>query len=98
VYFGVAKIIFDWDANTTSDQREMHNLVESVRKKFKVAALSIQDSQGIPVGVAITALAYDENELNKKIDAMTEHCENFGIGRVSWDRALVDHIDVVDGD
>jgi uncharacterized protein YlxP (DUF503 family) len=96
VYFAIAKILIDLDESTAGDQRLIQQLVERLRKKFKISAMTLNDSGGIPVGVGVAMLASKESDAHRKVDEIIRDCEEFGIGRVSWERALIDHIDAID--
>jgi hypothetical protein len=98
LYYAIAKILIDLDESTAGDQRLIQQLVERLRKKFKLSAMTLNDSEGIPIGVGVALLAIRESDAHRKIDEIIKDCEEFGIGRVSWERALVDHIDTIDED
>ena len=91
MYFAVMKITFEVGPDTANDAKEARSLAESLRKRFRVCAQPIT-ADGI-VAMAITALHHDENELQKKLEAVINQCETSGFGRVEFESTLLDHID-----
>jgi hypothetical protein len=91
MYFAVMKLSFE-DESAEPDQKALRSLVESLRSRFKVTAAVIE---GQTSAIAVTALGSSEERLNQTLDALTEFCENAGMGRIESDATLLDHIDAI---
>ncbi len=101
MYFAIAKITFEEELGAdnlrpgTAGKRDLHQLVEKIRAKFKVCAAAIEsDSMGSDA-IAITALGSSEDRLTRSLDGILGFCEESGYGRVGSEETLIDHIDVI---
>ena len=100
MYFAIAKITFEAEdmgelRAATAGKRDLHQLVEKIRVKFKVCAAAIDSAAQGGDAIAITALGSTEDRLTRSLDAILEFCEESGYGRIGSEEALVDHIDVI---
>ena len=94
MYYGISKLNFEGDEQTKDDARLLSNLVESLRKRFKICAMvSPQFHKTGTLGVVVALLGVNEQEISKQLDAVAAYCESFGLGRISSEKALIDGID-----
>ena len=94
MYFAVVKFSFEANADTAQDRRDLRQLTEKIRSRFKVCAAACDEDAGSNA-VAITALASTEERLTHTLDAIAEFCESSGFGRIESEQSLVDHIDAL---
>ncbi len=73
---------------------DLKRLAEKIRGRFKVCAACTSGNQRSEAhGIAIAALGAEEEKLSRLIDSIVAFCEQSGIGRVTNEEALIDHIE-----
>lgn len=93
MYFAVVKLQFEDEGGRDKDRKDLRNLADKIRSKFKVAA-AVSEGEG-GEGLAVAALASSEERLTQTLDAISDYCENSGFGRIGSELALLDHIDTL---
>ena len=94
MYYGISQISFEGDERTRDDARLLSSLVDGLRKRFKICVRispAFQKSGSLEIVVAL--LGVNEQDINQQLDAVTAYCEDFGLGRIAAEKALVDGID-----
>ena len=92
MYFAVMKISFE--QSSTQNRKDLAALVDKLRARFRICAMSCSTSEDDgEASIAITSLAHSEEALSKQLDSISEFCENAGLGRISDEKTLLDHLD-----
>jgi uncharacterized protein YlxP (DUF503 family) len=94
MYFAVVKLGFETNFDSELDRRELRQLAEKIRARFKVCAAVHEHNDAGP-SLAIAALSSSAERLDQTLDAISEFCESSGYGRVESEQSLVDHIDAL---
>lgn len=97
MHFAVMKLSFEADTSIRSQDadRELKNLAEKVRARFKVSAAAIlDDASGLP-GIAVAALGSNSEKLSQTLDAIVSFCEQAGLGRIDHEDSILDDIDAI---
>ncbi|MBM4253810.1 MAG: DUF503 domain-containing protein [Deltaproteobacteria bacterium] len=94
MYFAVVKLGFESQMDSDQDRRELKQLAEKIRVKFKVCA-AVYDDRDIGAALAITAIGSSSERIDQTLDAISEFCESSGYGRVESEQALVDHFEAL---
>jgi uncharacterized protein YlxP (DUF503 family) len=94
MYFAVVKLSFEAATDSSQDRKDLRQLTEKIRARFKVCAAACNDD---PEGtaIAITALGSSEERLSHTLDAIAEFCETSGYGRILSEQTLMDHLDAL---
>jgi len=97
MFFGLARIRFEDDGSSRHDQREMHNLVTSIRAKFKVSASSEQGPNDSPaLGIVIACVGSSDESVQNKLQSISEYAESAGLGRIDMEQSVVENFDILD--
>lgn len=91
------KLSFDSEDGAPTDAgRDLANLAEKLRQRFRVCAAACPSHGGThSQAIAIAALASSEDKLTQLLDAIVGFCDAFGLGRVSSEETLFDHVDEI---
>ncbi len=94
MYYAITKFILASECATIYDGRDMHALIEKIRRKFKVTvkAASAYKKHNEPA-IVTASLAVSESALNNEINSIFDFIENSGFGRISTTTAIVDLVD-----
>ena len=95
MYFAVMKLGFDEEHREIRDLKTMKSISEKVRSRFKVNVLC-SNSPSAAFEIVISALSLREEKLNNLLDTIEDFLENEGIGRITSESTLMDHVDNIE--
>jgi uncharacterized protein YlxP (DUF503 family) len=97
MFFGLARIRFEDDGSSRHDQRVMHNLVSSIRSKFKVSASSEQGPEdSASLGIVVACVGSSDDSVQNKLQSISKYAESAGMGRIDMEQSVVEHFDILD--
>lgn len=80
---------------TQDGDRDLKNLAEKIRSRFRVNAAAILSDHSGSDAIAIAALGSSAEKLSQLLDAIVDFCEQSGLGRIDNEETLLDHIDAI---
>ncbi len=90
MYFVVTKLTFESQA-TSRDARELSQLVDKLRQRFKISVQIADEFHKSGVAAVVVAAVHSQEEhLSKLIDDIADSCENSGFGRIHSESTILE--------
>ena len=91
MFVAVSRLTFE-DEPSAYDNKELKSLCERIKSRFQVCVKVENSSQSFP-RIVISALEHSQAVLDKKLDQVTDYCENSGFGRISQEEVFYEHVE-----
>jgi uncharacterized protein YlxP (DUF503 family) len=90
MFFVVTKLKFE-NQRSVRDARELSQLVEKVRQKFRISVqIADEFHKSGEAGIVVSAVHPQEEALSRMIDEIADLCENSGFGRIDSEHTILE--------